>query len=157
MPRKNRPSHLTLEQSFEWFGFAVDPETGCHVWRGPIDVHGYGRIRWGAKTYRAHRVAFVIANGPIPEGVGLDHQCRNRACVNAKHLRHATVKQNAENVAGHGASGVRGVTWDKRRGKWSAQVGHNGRKYNLGRFTRLEDAAEAARAKRAELFTHSLT
>lgn len=58
----------------------------CWTWQGS-KVGGYGRIRVDrSRLALAHRVAYEHFVGPIPEGLVLDHTCRNRACVNPAHL-----------------------------------------------------------------------
>jgi hypothetical protein len=88
----------------------------------------------------------------------VDHACHNRACVNPDHLRLASPKQNQENRRGaassNRSSGVRGVTYG--RGKWIASVQHNGKRYNCGGFSSVEEAEAAVVAKRLELFTHNI-
>lgn len=42
------------------------------------------------RSYQAHRLAYTLANGPIPDGLTLDHLCRNRACCNPSHLEPVT-------------------------------------------------------------------
>jgi hypothetical protein len=46
------------------------------------------------KGIKAHRAAWMLANGPVPEGMVLDHICRNRACINLDHLRVVTQQEN---------------------------------------------------------------
>ena len=74
------------------------PELGpCWPWVGSKSVTGYGKIRKGAKnegTVLAHRVAFELAFGPIPDGLVLDHLCRVRHCVNPAHLEPVTSVEN---------------------------------------------------------------
>jgi hypothetical protein len=79
-------------------------------------------------------------------------------CVRPGHLRPATNKQNCENLGGpsrNNTSGVRGVHWDSKRGKWRATMKHSGKKIHVGYFTDLAEAAAAVIAKRLELFTHN--
>ena len=95
--------------------------------------------------------------GPIPEGLVIDHLCHNHACVNPDHLRAVTHKQNGEHRNGPAGaiSGVLGVHWHKRIGKWQASVRHNGKLYHAGYFESIEEAGQAAAAKRNELYTHN--
>lgn len=68
---------------------------GCWNWTAAIDpVSGYGRISVEGSTGYAHRVAFEILVGPIPDGLTIDHLCRNRRCVNPVHLEPVTQREN---------------------------------------------------------------
>lgn len=59
----------------------------CWLWTGSTDkMSGYGRIRIDRSTKYVHRVSYELMVGDIPEGLHLDHLCRNRACVNPYHL-----------------------------------------------------------------------
>lgn len=75
-------------------------ENGCIVWVGGLNGAGYGQFYEGrtstdqtGKGY-AHRWAYKHYVGPIPEGLHLDHLCRNRACVNVNHLEPVTLREN---------------------------------------------------------------
>lgn len=70
-------------------------ENGCWLWSNSLDNDGYGRITIDKKTYRAHRLIWELENGIIPKGLVIDHLCRIRNCVNPKHLRLVTLRQNA--------------------------------------------------------------
>lgn len=87
----------TLRERFDekWI---PEPNTGCWLWMaGGTTGHGYGAIRASDKrrTLRAHRVAWELYRGPIPEGLVIDHLCRVRSCVNPDHLRVVTMAVNA--------------------------------------------------------------
>jgi len=78
-------------------GFRVmEIPTGCHVWLGGKSRKGYGTVgsRDGGSTL-AHRVAWEEANGPIPEGLTVDHLCQNKACINVDHMELVTSGENS--------------------------------------------------------------
>lgn len=83
--------------------FSVDEATGCWITSYSSGSHGYGQVGWvddGCRAMRlTHRVAFEFYCGPIPEGMTIDHICRNRRCLNPNHLR---LLSNAENGGDNG-------------------------------------------------------
>jgi hypothetical protein len=70
------------------------PITGCWLWTAATSTAGYGRIRVDRRGMQAHRVAYEMHVGPIPEGLQLDHLCRVRRCVNPAHLEPVTQREN---------------------------------------------------------------
>jgi hypothetical protein len=73
--------------------YTVEPETGCWLWDRALHK-GYGRIRAYGKVVYAHRFFYEKHVGPIPDGLVLDHLCRNRACVNPGHLQPVSRMEN---------------------------------------------------------------
>ena len=72
----------------------VEKTDTCWVWtRGKCN--GYGVYRHAGQHYRAHRWSWQEVNGPVPDGLELDHLCRNRACVRPSHLEAVTRRTNA--------------------------------------------------------------
>lgn len=66
----------------------------CWPWTACKNNDGYGRFMLHGKARRAHRVGFALAKGEIPDGLVLDHLCRNRDCCNPAHLEPVTVAEN---------------------------------------------------------------
>lgn len=130
----------------------------CMIWQGNVKSNGYARTGVRGVRVSLHRWVYEQANGPIPEGRVIDHVCGRRSCINPKHLRSITQKQNTEHRVTSrikASSGVRNVYWSKRENKWIVQAGSYGKKYHGGTFVDLDEAAEAAIALRNRLFTHN--
>ena len=68
-------------------------ENGCLIWTGSR-LRGYGKHRFNGKRAIAHRTAYEIVVGPIPEGRTLDHLCRTRPCIWPFHLEPVTNRVN---------------------------------------------------------------
>lgn len=71
----------------------VDRTDDCWIWTASTSG-GYGQIRVDGKILKAHRVAYELFVGPIPEDKELDHLCRNRVCVRPDHLEPVTRSEN---------------------------------------------------------------
>ncbi len=87
---------MTDPLAFARFRSKVAPAgpTGCWQWTAARGRDGYGRFRLGHRMVLAHRFAFEAIRGPIPDGLELDHLCRDRGCVNPEHLEPVTGKVN---------------------------------------------------------------
>jgi HNH endonuclease len=70
-------------------------EHGCLPWLGIVGVNGYGKFAHDGRQTRAHRWAWEQEHGPIPRGLHLHHDCRNKLCVNVEHLRLVTASEHA--------------------------------------------------------------
>lgn len=68
--------------------------TPCWIWHGSDRGDGYGSFWLDGRTDLAHRVAYTLLIGPIPEGAELDHLCRVRSCVRPLHLEPVTKRVN---------------------------------------------------------------
>jgi len=80
--------------------------TGCWNWAGNTNQRGYGcyfkQYKTKRRTFLAHRLVWTLLRGPIPDGLVIDHLCRNLCCVNPDHLEPVTVRENS--IRGWGAS-----------------------------------------------------
>lgn len=65
----------------------------CWPWMASLRL-GYGQFYRDGRPRNAHRTAYELQVGPIPEGLTIDHLCRNRACQNARHLEPVTNEEN---------------------------------------------------------------
>ena len=67
---------------------------GCWNWTGYVKPNGYGQFFFDGDLRYAHRVAHALFIGPIPDGLNIDHLCRNKRCVNPAHLEAVTQREN---------------------------------------------------------------
>ena len=77
---------------------ALNPRTGCVEWLLSRFQSGYGRVKAGGHDYSAHRVAWAVAYGAIPEGANVLHRCDNRVCVDVA-AGHLFLGDHAANMA----------------------------------------------------------
>ena len=84
------------ERDIERFWAKVDkPDNGgCWNWLGYRNEKGYGYFYYRGHDIRAHRFSYELASGAIPDGLEIDHLCRNTSCVNPAHLDVVTRSEN---------------------------------------------------------------
>lgn len=73
---------------------APEPNSGCWLWMGALNLGGYGNIQSGDHRGGAHRAFYKVFKGEIPAGLDLDHKCRVRSCCNPDHLEPVTRSEN---------------------------------------------------------------
>lgn len=74
--------------------FRINTSTGCWEWTAALDAYGYGVIRVGTRCVKAHRLSYEVFKGSIRDNLPLDHLCRNRKCINPKHLEPVSLGKN---------------------------------------------------------------
>jgi hypothetical protein len=129
------------------------------ILRPCINKRGYGWVnlcREGTKprAWCVHRLV-AIAFIPNPDNKPfVDHIDRDKRNNHVSNLRWATKQENGMNMGkrSDNTSGYKGVTFDKSCGKWRSQIQKDGKRFRLGRFKSLEDAAAAYDQAAAEMF-----
>lgn len=152
-----------LDQATLLHLFRYEAETGRLYWRNPRasnkrpgDEAGcefkngatsYRIVNIAKQLYLTHRIVWVMAHGSLGDDELIDHRDRDGLNNKIGNLRLADRRLNAVNSKTRvdNTSGVRGVSFDRARDKWSARIVVKGRYVHLGRFDEFE-AAIAARA-----------
>src|SRR5689334_8336917 len=101
-PNVDRRYRASAEVTASRFWVKVDKggPLGCWIWTASINVDGYGQFivydagRKRGLSIPAHRVAWQLVRGSIPQDLYIDHLCRTRSCVNPEHLEPVTNKVN---------------------------------------------------------------
>lgn len=92
--RAKRRAAKVVPSPEQRFWAKVQKTDSCWIWTAAKYKAGYGHFQWGDRDWCAHRIAYTLLRGPIPEGMTLDHLCRNKSCVNPDHLDPCTRGEN---------------------------------------------------------------
>lgn len=116
-----------------------------------IGSHGYIIVGVLGVRMLAHRIIWEMHNGPIPDGMQIDHINHNKLDNRIENLRVVTSTENNHNLKmrKNNKPGITGVSWDKQHSKWAANIKVNGVFIRLGLFSCIKDAAKVRR--KAEL------
>lgn len=106
------PDYLDKLQDRFWV--KVQKTDSCWNWTAAQFGNGYGVIGAKGRSHLAHRVAYQLLKGSIPEGLQVDHLYRNRLCVNPDHMELVTNQENTR----------RGTAGDWQRSKTHCPWGH---------------------------------
>jgi hypothetical protein len=146
---------LTVERLRQVLDY--DPDTGIFKWKvatahrtlvgeeaGSINKNGYRMICVDAFRYRSHRLAWLYVHGSWPSEF-VDHRNGNKLDNRIENLREADKRQNAQNSRrpSNNTSGFKGVTYDRARDKWIAQIKTSSGHRSIGRFETAEEAGAA--------------
>lgn len=122
-------------------------KVSAHAWF--IDSLGYPSTGIGRENIRMHR--FFVED--VQDGMVIDHINRNKMDNRVKNLRICTQKENVHNstIRKNNTSGVPGVFFDKRAGRWRAQIYENGKSKHIGIYDAYEDAVAARKKAEKEM------
>lgn len=103
---------ITIKPIEEGFWPLVSKQaSGCWEWIGRLDQHGYGEFFHDGRSWKAHRLAWVLRHGSIKKGMCACHKCDNRKCVNPDHIFIGTNVDNLKDMHRKGRGG-----WGERNG-----------------------------------------
>jgi hypothetical protein len=95
---RRTPRLTEADEKRFWSKVALPNEQGCMLWSGKPDGNGYGNFHLQGRTVRAHQVSYLLAYGPVPDGLVIDHVktrgCTSKRCVAPDHLEAVTQAEN---------------------------------------------------------------
>ena len=127
--------------------------TGCLIWTGAVSS-GYGRMYVEGRLDYAHRYAWEQENGPIPDGMRIDHRYHcSPLCCEPSHLRLATMRQNNHHRRGanrdNRSTGLLNI-YRRESGRFAVRIEIDGKCKSFGTFDTVEEAVERRNAVRRE-------
>lgn len=106
----------------------VTTDGQCWLWASRVDRGGYGHFYAGdRRTVLAHRFAYELMLGPIPDGMQLDHRCRVRHCIRPDHLEPVSMRENMLRGDSPAARAVRTGRCKHGHSHWGVSKGGRGR------------------------------
>lgn len=93
---------MTIRAERTFWDKVVRMPTGCWEWQATRTQRGYGRVSFRGRPTTAHRAAYEMTHGPIPEGMWVMHSCDNPPCCNPDHLSVGTPSDNAMDMVRKG-------------------------------------------------------
>jgi hypothetical protein len=97
------PAHLAKRLAN---GLAAAQDGKCWEWTRICNQHGYGQLRVAGRMVYAHRLAYELGVGEIPDGMHVLHQCDNPRCINPAHLSVGTRSQNMKECSERGRARI---------------------------------------------------
>lgn len=140
----------TVTERF-WRFVSPEPNTGCWLWDGSVDTHGYGQLRVkqkgsGSLAYATH-ISLAMDGRPVPPGLCACHRCDVPACVNPEHLFPGTQRDNIRDAMAKGRHRAPPISKSGRALKSVCTNGHDMRADNL---YLMRNGFRACRACRTE-------
>jgi hypothetical protein len=132
VPTEGNPNSMTAPHQRFWSKVEVGD---CWLWTAGLLTQGYGSYWHDGKTRRAHRFAYELLVGPVPDGLVLDHLCRVKNCVNPDHLEPVPSQVNVK----------RGYNRHKVRN--ACHLGHEYTEANTRRTAGHRECRECGRIK----------
>lgn len=106
--RRLMPHNQTLEERFFHY-ISPEPNTGCWLWTGSLDGHGYGQLRVAGRVKLVSHISLEISGRPRPVGLVARHSCDFPICCNPDHLEWGTRKQNTADAIARGRLKTHGL------------------------------------------------
>lgn len=109
MPKRSTP--------VDFWAKVTKRKGACWVWKGALTRDGYGQVMYHGRGRGAHRLAWELTNGPVPDGKYVLHHCDNPPCINPEHLWVGTQKDNMLDCATKDRTGRGGWAHGNRKTK----------------------------------------
>lgn len=127
---------LTEKQKYNFLNkFKQGFPEECWEWLASKSQNGYGNVRLNGRTEFAHRISYLIFNGPIPERMCVCHTCDNRLCCNPKHLWLGT---NLDNHRDAKKKGRTAKLYGRNNGVFGKHPDYSGEKNNSSKLRKVQ-------------------